>query len=43
MKPEIVDILGSAMEQELSTMLENLTGMTEIIEANFFQIKHILQ
>ena len=43
MKPEITNIFGTALQQEVSTLLENLGGMTEIIEANFSQIKDILQ
>jgi hypothetical protein len=31
------------LQLEVSALLENLTGMTEIIEANFFQIKNILK
>jgi hypothetical protein len=42
MKPEITSIFGAAV-QEVSTLLEDLGGMTEIIEANFSQIKEILQ
>ena len=43
MKPEITSIFGAALQQEVSTLLENLGGMTDIIEANFSQIKDILQ
>jgi Na+/phosphate symporter len=43
MKPEIANIFGPALQQEVSALLENLTGMTDIIEANFSQIKDILQ
>jgi hypothetical protein len=43
MKPEITNIFGAALQQEVSTLLENLGGMTEIIEANFSQIKDILK
>ena len=43
MKPEIANIFGTALQQEVSTLLENLGGMTDIIEANFSQIKDILQ
>jgi hypothetical protein len=35
MKPEISNIFGAAMQQEVSTLIESLGGMTEIIEANF--------
>ena len=43
MQPDIVNTFGMALQQEVSTLLENLGGMTEIIEANFSQIKDILQ
>jgi predicted RNase H-like nuclease (RuvC/YqgF family) len=43
MKPEIANIFGPALQQEVSALLENLTGMTDIIEANYSQIKDILQ
>ena len=43
MQPDIVNSFGTALQQEISTLLENLGGMTEIIEANFSQIKDILQ
>ena len=43
MKPEITSIFGAALQQEVSSLLENLGGMTDIIEANFSQIKDILQ
>ena len=43
MKPEIANIFGTALQQEVSTLLENLGGMTDIIEANFSQIKDILE
>ncbi len=42
MKPEITSIFGKALQHEVSNLLENLGGMTEIIEANFSQIKDIL-
>ena len=42
MKPEITGIFGAAMEKEVSKLLDNLGGMTEIIEVNFSQIKDIL-
>jgi hypothetical protein len=34
MKPEIANIFGLALQQEVSTLLENLGEMTDIIEAN---------
>ena len=43
MKPEIAEIFGSTLQKEVSALLENRTGMTDIIEANFSQIKDILQ
>jgi hypothetical protein len=35
MKPEITNIFGSALQDEVSTLIEKLTGMSDIIEANF--------
>jgi hypothetical protein len=35
MKPEITSIFGAALQKEVSTLLESLGGMTDIIEANF--------
>jgi hypothetical protein len=35
MKPEIASIFGATLQEEVSTLLENLGGMTEIIETNF--------
>jgi hypothetical protein len=35
MKPEIVSAFGQELQQEVSTLLEKLSGMTDIIEANF--------
>ena len=43
MKPEISDIFGKTLQQQVSTLLDNLSGMTDIIEANFSQIKDILK
>ena len=43
MQPDIASSFGTALQQEVSTLLENLGGMTDIIEANFSQIKDILQ
>ena len=43
MKPQIATIFGEALQTEVSTLLESLGGMTEIIEANFSQIKAILE
>ena len=43
MKPEIASIFGEEFEQEVSKLLENLGGMTDLIEANFTQIKDILE
>jgi hypothetical protein len=43
MQPDIASTFGTALLQEVSTLLENLGGMTDIIEANFSQIKDILQ
>jgi hypothetical protein len=30
MKPEITDFFGPALQKEVSTLVENLCGMTEI-------------
>ena len=35
MKPEIEKIFGNAFSKEISALLENLGGMTDLIEANF--------
>jgi hypothetical protein len=35
MKPEITNLFGAALQEEISILLEKLGGMTEIIEANF--------
>jgi hypothetical protein len=35
MKPEIASIFGESLQQEVSTLLENIGGMADIIEANF--------
>ena len=43
MQPEIANTLGKALQQEVSTLLENLDGMTGIIEENFSQIKDVMQ
>lgn len=43
MKPEITTIFGATLQEEVSTLLEKLGGMTDIIEANFSQIKDILE
>ncbi len=43
MQPEIAKTLGKALQQEVSTLLENLDGMTGIIEENFSQIKDVMQ
>ncbi len=43
MQPDIASSFGQALQQEVLTLLENLGGMTDIIEANFAQIKDILQ
>jgi hypothetical protein len=43
MKPEIDKLFGEKLQKEVSGLLENLAGMTDIIEANFSQIKDILQ
>ena len=43
MKPEIETIFGEALQKKVLTLLESLGGMTDIIEANFSQIKAILE
>ncbi len=43
MKPEITNIFGSALQDEVSTLIEKLTGMSDIIEANFCQINDIME
>ena len=43
MKPEIATIFGEALQKKVLTLLESLGGMTDIIEANFSQIKAILE
>jgi hypothetical protein len=43
MKHEIASIFGEALQNEVSSLLENLGGMTDIIEANFTQFKSILE
>ena len=43
MKPEIANIFDMTMQKEVSSLLENLGGMTDIIETNFSQIKDILE
>jgi hypothetical protein len=35
MRPEIEKIFGSAFSKEISALLKNLEGMTDIIEDNF--------
>jgi hypothetical protein len=35
MKPEIEKIFGNAFSKEISALLENLGGMTDMIEANY--------
>ena len=39
MKPEITSIFGPPLKQEVSTLLEKLVGMTNIFEANLFELK----
>jgi hypothetical protein len=43
MQPEIASLFGIEMQNQIATLLESLSGMTEIIEANFSQIKIILE
>ena len=40
MKPEITGLLGSQIQEEISKgFLENISGITELIEAKFSQIE----
>ena len=43
MKPQIATIFGEVLQKKVLTLLESLGGMTDIIEANFSQIKAILE
>ncbi len=43
MKPEIANIFGAALQNQVQSLLENLGGMADIIEANFTQIKNIVE
>ena len=43
MKPQIATIFGEVLQKKVLTLLESLGGMTDIIEANFSQIKSILE
>ncbi len=43
MKPDIEKSYDKSMQQEVSRLLENLGGMTDIIESNFSQINKTLQ
>ena len=43
MRPEIANTFGKSLEQEVAGLLQSLAGMTDIIEANFSQIKEILE
>jgi hypothetical protein len=38
MMPEITSIFGATLQQEVSTLVENLRGMTKIIKGNFSEI-----
>jgi hypothetical protein len=39
MKPEIAGLLGSQIQQEISKgFLENISGLTELIESKFKQL-----
>ena len=40
MKPEIDELLGSQIQQEISkAFLENVSGLTDLIEAKFAQVE----
>ena len=43
MKPEITNLLGAGMQEEVSMLLEKLTRMTDFIQTNITQIKDVLQ
>ena len=43
MRPEIEKLFGEAFSKEVPPLLKQLGGMTEAIEANFSQIKEILE
>ncbi len=43
MQHETTKYFGNASQLDVSTLIEKLTGMTDIIEANFSQIKEILE
>jgi len=43
MKPEIEKVFGSTLDKEVSGLLENLAGMTDLIETNFSEIKSIIK
>ena len=43
MRPEIEKLFGNAFSKEVPPLLRQLSGMTEVIEANFSQIKDILE
>jgi hypothetical protein len=38
MRPEIDTLFGNALQKEVSKVLEDLEGMSDVIEANFSQI-----
>ena len=43
MQPQIEAIFGEALQAEVTTLLKSLGEMSDIIEANFSQIKAILE
>ncbi len=43
MKPEIANLLGAGMQEEVSMLLEKLTRMTDFIQTNITQNKDVLQ
>ena len=42
MKPEIQNTFESKLEEETSCLLQNIAEMTDIIEANFSNLKDYL-
>ena len=42
-RPDIVNTFGKALEKEVTELLMRLSGMADIIDANFSQMKDILE
>ncbi len=43
MNPEITNIFGESLQYEVTSLLEKLGGMTDLIEHNFSQLKDVLE